>query len=182
MKEAGKIMKYFIVDAETDGLYGRYLSVAAQVYNREWKVIDEFYGTVRVQPEQISSDWVRENVYPYLYQNDITYETEQELLEAFWQFWMKYQKKDDTYCIADVMYPVESRLFMECVKLNREEREFQAPFPFYDLESVLWTKGVKKLENREKLLEEQGCQGFQRHYALDDVKITAKLLQFYLEN
>ena len=172
-------MKYFIVDAETDGLYGVFLSVAAQVYDEEWNWIDEFYGAVRKKIDEIQEKWVRENVYPYLYQRSCIYKKEEELLDDFWDFWMKYKRCEEIYCFADVPYPVESRLFIQCVEKNREERAFQAPFPLYDLESILNANGIGVLIDRKMLLGSVENSEYCRHNALDDVRMTARLLEMY---
>lgn len=175
-------MTYFIVDAETNGLYGSFLSVAAQVYDAEWNLIEEFYGARKIKTEEEINPWVEANVLPFLYTDAKVYDEESELLETFWQFWIKYRQVENLRCVADVPYPVESRLFLRCVEQNREERMFLGPFPLYDMETILASAGEELLADRIKLLEETaGCKESElvRHCALDDVRITALLLKKY---
>ncbi len=132
--------KLFFVDAESDGLYGKFLSVAAVVVDNDENEIDRYYGAVRTKPEEISTEWVSENVYPYLDEAEMFFSDERSLLESFWTFWLKYRENAD--CVAYVPYPVESRLFSSCVEQNPEERQFLAPFPIYDLATLLEIRGV----------------------------------------
>ena len=57
-------MKKFFVDAESDGLYGAFLSIAAMVTDDAGAELDRFYASVNISCEQIHSEWVKENVYP----------------------------------------------------------------------------------------------------------------------
>ena len=170
---------YFIVDAETDGLYGKFLSVAAQVYDTEWNLTEEFYGAVCLEQDEIQTNWVREHVYPYLYQGSEAFDSEKTMLEAFWEFWIKYGQREDIRCIADVPYPVESRLFLTCVEKEKEERTFLGPYPLYDLESILRANGFGTLTERKELLSCEERETFIQHRALDDVRMTALLLKKY---
>ncbi|MCD8095868.1 MAG: hypothetical protein LUE12_07050 [Ruminococcus sp.] len=46
--------KYFLLDAETDGLYGQTLSICAQIFDKSCKSLeplDEFYGTIKITDE-----------------------------------------------------------------------------------------------------------------------------------
>ena len=159
----------FFVDAETDGLYGRFLSIAALVTDKDGTELDSFYAAVKVSVEDISSDWVKENVYPSLKNASVFYETEREMLEAFWLFWLRYRETAD--CISYVPYPVESRLFSTCVIINSQERQFLAPFPLYDLATLLETNGysfdadMKELSGLDLVV----------HDAMNDVRMMAEV-------
>ena len=48
-------MKKFYVDAETDGLYGRFLSVAALVTDGNGSELDRFYTALRTDGSDIRS-------------------------------------------------------------------------------------------------------------------------------
>ena len=156
----------FIVDAETDGLYGTFLSIAVLVTDENGTEQDHFYGALRISADNLNSKWVKENVYPSLGNAERMYDTEQELLNAFWDCWMKYREK--CICIADVPYPVEARLFMRCVMNNLTEREFLGPYPLFDLSSVLAAVGIDPDADRKEL----ACLNLVRHDAMDDVRMT----------
>lgn len=160
---------WFFVDAETDGLYGAFLSVAAIVTDEKGEELDRFYGAVRVTQEDISTPWVRENVFPSLARAETFYETEHALLESFWQFWLRY--REQAACVTHVPYPVESRLFLSCVTKDPREREFLAPFPMYDLATLLRSKG---LDFHGELPLLSGME-LKPHDAMNDVRMMAAL-------
>ncbi|MBS7007934.1 hypothetical protein [Anaerostipes sp.] len=95
--------------------------------------------------------------------------TEEELLEFFWMFWLKYH--ENSYCIADVPFPVECRLFQRCVQTDRESRQWKAPYPMLDLSSMLYSAGIDPLTPREDLIQEKR----KLHNALEDVKISLEI-------
>ena len=162
-------MNRFFVDAETDGLYGGFLSIAALVTDAENREADRFYGAVSVRPDAVQSQWVREHVLPHLHRAEQAFDSEDALLEAFWAFWVKH--RDGCQCIADVAFPVEARLFARCVRRNVAEREFLAPFPLLDLSAVLLSRGVDPLADRTAL---SGLP-LVPHDALHDVRMAAKI-------
>ena len=161
------LVKNFYVDAESDGLYGKFLSVAVLVTDENGVTADRFYAAVITKEEDIATPWVRENVFPYLKNADTFYSNESELLDAFWNFWLKH--KDDSICISYVGYPVESRLFMTCVMKNMTERAFLGPFPLYDLSTLLVAKGYDFNID----LSEISTLKLIPHDAMNDVKMIA---------
>lgn len=161
------MMKRFFVDAESDGLYGAFLSVAAMVTDEAGTELDRFYASVKISPDQIRSEWVRENVYPDLKNAEVFFDTEKAMLEAFWLFWMKHRA--DSVCIAYVQYPVECRLFAQCVKENEAERAFLGPFPLYDLSTLLAAKGFSFDSDMQTL---SGLP-LKAHDAMNDVRMMA---------
>ena len=164
------LQKFLFVDAETNGLYGEFITVAMIVTNKDGEELDRFYEGIRIESKESYLPWVRENVLPYLGEYHIR-ETEEELLKSVWEFWLKY--KDSVYVIADIPYPVEARLFTRCVEQNREKREFQGPFPLMDFSSMLFIKGIDPLVERDSLLI--GKREGKIHNALSDVKTMIQL-------
>jgi hypothetical protein len=160
-------MKNFFVDAESDGLYGTFLSVAAMVTNEDGAELDRFYASVKISADQIQSEWVRENVYSDLKNAEAFFDTEAEMLESFWAFWMKH--RTDSICIANVQYPVECRLFAQCVYTNEAERAFLGPFPFYDLSTLLVANGFAFNADMQAL----SGMNLKAHDAMNDVKMMA---------
>ena len=161
--------RLFFVDAECDGLYGRFLSVAALVTDKNGTECDSFYGAVRVTEKDISNEWVKTNVYPFLRNAQELFGSEKELLEAFWCFWLRH--RDNADCVSYVPYPVECRLFIACVEENTAERQLLAPFPLYDLSTLLETKGHCFDSDMSTL------SGFslQNHDAMNDVRMMAEV-------
>ncbi len=164
-------MHSFFVDAESDGLYGRFLSVAALVTDELGNELDRFYSAVSVKAEDIKTPWVLENVCPYLNNADVFYATEGELLDAFWAFWLKH--RENAECISYVSYPVESRLFAACVAKNESERSFLGPFPLYDLSTLLVARGYGFDVDMASL---SGLH-LDAHDAMNDVKMLSLVWQ-----
>lgn len=163
--------KYVFLDAETDGLYGKFLTVALVVVSEDGQEIEKAYYGICKENMIIKDSWVKENVLPILgtYENCLD---EDELLEKTWDFWMKYS--ESAYAIADVPYPVEARLLESCVRKNVEERKFKAPFPLLDLSSMLYAKGHDPLVERNKIIDETDLINL-RHNALYDVELSIRI-------
>lgn len=160
---------YFFIDAECDGLFGSFISVAVLVADKNGNELEHFYGVVENISGSIETEWVKKNVVPQLENAEIKFSTEYELLEAVWEMWLRY--RHNAFAVADVLHPVESRLFAECVKHNPEERKMLSPFPFLDLSSLLFAKGIAWDEDRRSL---SGLD-IVTHDAMNDVRITAKI-------
>lgn len=168
-------IKYLFVDAETDGLYGKFVSIAMVVADHAGNELEHIYIGLSNPEKHIKENWVRENVLPILGEYE-EYEDEHSLLEAAWSFWRAYAP--NSYIIADVMHPVESRLFTLCVEQDVEHRVFQGPFPMLDLASMLYTVGINPLEAREKMVQplDEGKQ----HSALYDARMAMAIWKKYI--
>ena len=169
-------MNRFYVDAETDGLYGRFLSVAALVTDGNGRELDRFYTALRIDCSDVRSEWVKRNVLPHLSHALSFVSTEEELLDRFWEFWMKHREESD--CIANVPYPVETRLFTACVKKDVTAREFLGPFPLYDLCTLLATRGYGADPDVAAL----SGLGLTPHDAMDDVRMMAAVWEKLMES
>ena len=100
--------KFLFVDAETDGLYGSFLSIAVILTDYEGNEIERYYWGINPKTLQIQSEWVMQNVVPIMGDYEIC-RNEDELLDKFWNVWDK--NRENTFAVADVCYPVESTLF-----------------------------------------------------------------------
>ena len=158
---------YFFLDAETDGLFGRFLSAAVLVTDNEGCEIEHLYSALPVTADDVTSEWVRENVIPHIGMAEKIVDSEYELLEEVWTLWMKY--RDTAYCVADVGFPVEARLLSECVQHDLSAREFLAPFPLLDLSTLLQARGIPWDASRQDL---SGLK-LVSHDPLNDVRLTA---------
>lgn len=162
-------MNLFFVDAETDGLYGSFLSVAAVVTDENGEKVDEFSASVLVTKDSLEVEWVRENVFPFLERAEIRVVDEAELLALFWDFWIRH--RENVICIADVPFPVETRLFSRCIEMDCEQREFLGPYPLYDLATALLSVGINPDTPRVGLAP----LGLDAHDALGDVRMAAHI-------
>lgn len=160
--------KLVFVDAETDGLYGMFLTVAMIVTDCKGEnILDEFYVGVKDAQMLAKESWVQENVIGKMGSYEVC-EDEAELLEKVWAFWMKYESC--AYAVADVQYPVEVRLFQKCVEKETKIRQWKAPFPMLDLSTILYWEGFDPLCERMELLDNRGGEAL--HNALYDVKMS----------
>lgn len=162
--------KLFFIDAETDGLYGDFISVAGMITDTAGIELERFYYGVKKENLHVQEPWVIENVLPRMG----TYtevEDEAELLETVWSKWQQY--KEDAYAVGDVIYPVEARLFQKCVSMDMEHRRFEAPFPFLDLSSLLYANGIDPLTDRNIL---SGlCANEKQHNCMYDVEMAVEI-------
>ena len=137
----GENYKSLIVfDCESDGLYGEcfaFGAVALKLYPDNKVTIAE---TICIKSEEgeknISSNWVKENVLPYLL-NLETVPNNLELRQKFWAFYSKY-KNDEKYIgtYSDVNFPVETNFLAQVAKDDLEKRAFNMPYPLYDISSI----------------------------------------------
>lgn len=162
--------KLVFVDAETDGLYGSFLTVGLAAMDMEGNIIERAYYGIRRENLRVTDVWTRENVLPVLGDYEAC-ENEDELLEKAWTFWMRYQQ--EAYAVADVVSPVEARLFMQCVQKNETMRKWQAPFPLLDLASMLMAAGYDPLIDRNRLLGRTAAS--EKHNALYDALTAAEI-------
>ena len=162
---------YLFIDAETDGLYGEFISIAMVATDSIGNELAYSYMGVSNPEKHIKDQWVRENVLPILGEYE-EYEDEHSLLEAFWSFWRAHAS--DAYVITDVMHPVESRLFTSCVMHDVKERSFQGPFPILDLSSMLYAIGLDPLMPRKSLYPNSDVEG-ELHNALYDARLMAAI-------
>jgi hypothetical protein len=161
--------KLFFVDAETDGLYGTFLSIAVIVTDYEGNELERHYWGMNLENIEVQSGWTRQNVIPIMGTYEVC-QDEDELLDKFWHVWKNHQ--EEAYAIADVCYPVESTLFQKCVLKDKEKRAMEGPFPLLDLSSILLAKGMDPLIERMKLVE---MKGKKMHNALTDVEISISI-------
>ena len=170
--------KFVLVDAETDGLYGDFLTVAMKAVDETGKVIERGYWGVKKAILSVKEPWVKDNVVPILGDYEDC-ESEEVLLQRVWDFWMRH--REEACVVADVPYPVECRLFQKCVEQNPEERTFLAPFPLLDLASMLYVKGIDPLTARRELLPKSEADSGMMHNASFDVDMTETILRMVLK-
>lgn len=167
---------FFVIDCETDGLYGPFLTVAVIVTDPELNIIGRNYYGVSEAIAKAETPWVLEHVIPILGDYEDC-RTEEGLYQKVWNLWLECRA--DHYAVADVNFPVENRFFTECVKMDRPAREQLAPFPLLDLSSFLFQKGIDPLAPRLELSRlDTGSQ----HNALFDVEMTIAIMKKLREN
>lgn len=160
-------MKIFCVDAESDSLYGDIFAIGAVVYDG-YKEIDYFNGSSQVS--EVKDQWVIKNVIPNI-KHINKYNSRYELRNKFWEFYMKY--REDSIIVADCPYPVEYNLFKKCINDDFDNRKWLGPYPFMDIASVLFIKGIEPLKDRDIIINKQNIL---KHNPLEDARTSAKVL------
>ncbi len=159
------------IDAESDGLYGNFISVAMLVADSNGNELKHFYyGLKKELLKGVKTQWVIDNVLPIMGDYEVC-NSETEMFEKVWNVWLKY--KDNSCMVADIAYPVETRLLRECVALSNDKDAFSAPFPLFDLSSMLYAKGIDPLISRYDFLGLKSND--KQHNALEDVRISLKV-------
>ena len=156
----------FSLDCETDGLYGKCFAIGAIILSPEGLTLDKFSGIA--QSEEITSDWVKENVIPNLAGLQ-QFTTRKQMRDAFWEFWMKH--KNTCICISDIGTPVESGFFKQCVLDDLDNRQWEAPNPMHEVATLLFAKGVDPDINR---IEYSGIDlnTVKQHNPVDDALVS----------
>jgi len=156
----------FSFDCETNGLYGKCFAVGAIVLSPEGLILDKFSGIAQV--EDVDNAWVKENVIPNLAGLQ-QFSSHKQMRNAFWGFWMKH--KDSCIAIADFGVPVESGFFKQCVLDDLESRQWNAPYPLHEVETLLISKGVESDTNRIKY-SEIDPNTIKQHNPVDDAYVS----------
>ena len=142
-------MDYFIFECDTNGLYGEILSICAKVYDESLQIEKQsFYGAYQIDSGRGSDDDVRTKIIPNLSKADNLYNSETELLNAFWSFWEN--NCDNCRCVSDVPIPDEASVFKKCVDI-KSSRGDKIPSFVMDLASVLSANGIEPSVDRKSL-------------------------------
>jgi len=156
----------FSLDCETNGLYGDCFAVGVIILSPEGLIIDKFSGISQV--EEVTNDWVKENVLPELSGLKI-FSTRKQMRDAFWEFWIKH--KESCICISDIGAPVESGFFKQCVLDDLDNRQWNAPYPLHEVATLLFAKGIDPDINR---IEYSGIntETIKQHNPVDDAYVS----------
>ena len=160
----------FSLDAETDGLWGPVWAIAVVVLDENGDETASFEGRV-ADLSALKDAWVVENIVP-LCLDLPTYPTARSLRDAFWAFWMEWRERAAP--VADNGSTVEADLFRKCVEDDLETRQWQGPFPLFDLGTLFLACGINPRAYRQgeeasriKLAGLEG-QGYNLHNPADD--------------
>lgn len=165
--------KFFVFDVESIGLHGEAFAVAWVVITRDGATLEEgCYACPPKYAKGLSANrkWVEDNVPPL--QN--THRDPRELRQAFWEKWMEW-KRQDAWMVADCLWPVEAGFLSACVDDKLIGREWDGPYPFLDLSSIIFAAGLDPLMGHDRLENETPA-----HHPLCDARQSARLLVDYL--
>lgn len=160
---------FMMFDVESIGLHGECFAVGWVVIDLDGNRLDE--GFVSCAPEKCAGtdknrEWVAAHV-PVL---EVTSPTRQHMLNTFWHIWRHWEEQG-AKLVADCTWPVETNFLSACIALNHAEREWQGPYPLYDLTSVLLALGRNPVQEYERVEDELPA-----HHPLHDARQSARLL------
>lgn len=119
------------IDAETNGLYGQAFCIGATLHDttKDNKVVDKFLARCPLIGKL--DPFVLVEVLPELADISQTDKTYPHMLENFASWYSNITEKiDDLAIIGHVIYPVEAKLFLDCVEYGFLTK---GPFPFIDI-------------------------------------------------
>ena len=118
-----------IFDVESTSLYGDGFAVGAIVANDNNEILHQF-ELFSTEGAKKSNMWVRKNVLPAL-KSMPKCTTLVELRSKFYEWYLTH--KDTCTIWSDVNYPVETNFLSAIAKDDKKKREFNMPYPLYDI-------------------------------------------------
>jgi hypothetical protein len=157
----------FTFDVESIGLHGEGFAFGYCVHQDGEEIVCGRLACAsrmaRGNPE--SRKWVEENIPPI----PVDMVNPRDVRSSFWALWREWVKKD-AIMLSDCGWPVEANFLSACVEDDHAEREWQGPYPLFDLSSILFALGCDpkgKYERRENELPV--------HDPLADARQTARI-------
>ncbi len=171
---------YFVMDAESYGLYGQVFSWACVVFENGKEIFSCYHTMPPRLARRIPSDeeWIEKNVVRVMdhlpqSQHVVQHDNYAELMDSFLGVWLKWQKQ--ATLVADCPFPVESSFIRDCIdfaKLVDPERAKDISFyPVIDVASVRLGVGLDPMETVERRPDELPV-----HHPLADARQSARLL------
>ncbi len=160
-------MFLFVLDVESDGLYGEGFAFAAVVFDQQGTQLASCSAKCITQEEPVEDKWAQKNVLPYLDALP-SKATRREVRDEFWRFYQRW--KDKSYIMADVAYPVEAGFLAACVRDDLESRKAAAPYPLLDISSLMLAGGYDSLTDGAAFTNQYGDV----HNPLYDAKTSAQ--------
>lgn len=160
----------FVFDVESVGLHGEGFAVAGGVY-LAGNPVSEFCFSCPVDAafgSDMDRDWVKANV-PAM---EITHDTPAGVRAAFWDQWMAAKASfPDLLMAGECLWPVEAGFVARCVADDAERRNWEGPYPFHEISSVMLAAGMDPMATYERRPDEQPA-----HNPVGDARLSARLL------
>ena len=163
-----------MLDVEANGLHGEPFAAGAVVLTRDGEIIDTFSGMC---PELVTNEWVKENVLPELAGLPL-YNDTRSLRDDFYTFYMRYKENCETW--SDVNWPVETNFLSAIVQDDPENRQWNMPYPLYDV-ATQYSVDIDRAKhynekNSQWILGDVANRKLKKHNPLDDSLASAFLL------
>ena len=128
--------KQFSFDAETNGLWGRAFAIGALVFGEDGIEVSRFVA--RLSDENVTDQWVRDNVLPQITGIPVTHESYEEMVADFAKFYLA--NIVDADIIVHMGVPVEARLIIDMHAAGLIG-DFDGPYPLIDIAGNLQQAG-----------------------------------------
>src|SRR5205823_5852392 len=99
-----------------------------------------------------------------------------QVRDSFWNKWQQW-KNQGALLVADCGWPVEARFLAACVDDFPISREWEGPYPFHDLASILFAHGKDPTAKYERKRDE-----LPEHDPKADAEQSARILIELLAN
>lgn len=163
---------FFVFDVESIGLHGEGWAVGIVILNQKGETVHE--ACWWCDPDIASGthenhDWVDE----HCPRPDKKFKLPdlKSVRNLFWETWLHWKNGYGAELFADCQWPVEARFLASCVDDDVDSREWDGPYPFHDIASILWSFGVDPLECKSRHADE-----LPEHHPLHDARQSARLL------
>lgn len=169
---------FFVIDCESVGLFGESFAVGYVLCDRNANRLDE--GIIATQVDYAfglseNYQWIKENV--KLDWNSIQTGVQAhrlknltEVREHFWQVWTLAKQKGAKMA-ADCLFPVEALFLADTVKQDTYQRQWNAPYPFIEISTLLIACGLDPVAAFDRLEDE-----LPQHNPLMDARQSARIM------
>ena len=161
---------WLVFDVESVGLHGDGFAVGWVVVARDGVVVSE--GSLHTVADDARGpasgrEWVAANCPA---PTGTSCRSLADLRRQFWSVWCQWKSRG-AVLVADCGWPVEARFLAACVDDRPDAREWEGPYPFHELASIMLASGVSPLETRHRMPDELPI-----HDPLADAKQSSRLL------
>jgi hypothetical protein len=152
-----------IFDVESTSLYGEGFAVGAIVANAKGEILETFERRAIEYPEPCK--FVKDEVIPHLSEMPKCANTK-ELRDLFYNFYMSH--KETCLVFSDCNYPVETNFLSSVVNDDMEYRQWDMPYPLYDVANFVDIE----IDRAEMYVG----KALRKHHPLDDCKASFQAL------
>ena len=164
-------MNILSFDVESNGLHGEAFSVAGVLLNEDRHIISQFVSRCPIIGPV--DTWVSENVIGPMTAIPETVPDARSMRDDFWKWYIEC-RTDPVMIVAANPYPVEARFLIACQNDDMPSRDFDHPFPYFDLSSMLFSLGHVTPEERRAFVKKAIRDAIgESHNPLWDAKAAA---------
>lgn len=130
-----------IVDVESNGLWGQPFAVGAVRMTSGGRILQAF--RCRCNIDEVPDEWIIQNKIEEKLSHFPLVENQKELIKSFYNWFKDYSRN----VFVDCGFPVDCG-FLGLYKLLNENQKKNAPYPLYDVSSIMLAAGEHPLTDR----------------------------------